>query len=64
MMSVAPGSQVRSPGHWILNVFPQCDGELKALADSHFPLYEVPSASMNSDQGMGACEAACGPSDM
>ena len=52
------------PGHWILNVFPQCDGDLKALADAQFPLYDVPSESMNSEQDMGACAAACGPGDM
>jgi hypothetical protein len=40
-------------GHWILKVFPQCKGDLKALADSHFPLYEVPSESMNSDGDVG-----------
>jgi hypothetical protein len=46
-------------GHWILGIFPQCGGDLKALAESNFPLYEVPSESMNSDQEL-ACDP-CGP---
>lgn len=49
-------------GHWIISVFPQCEGDLMLLADSQFPLYEVPSESITSDQGLGACEA-CVPSD-
>lgn len=31
-----------------MKVFPQCKGNLKTLADSHFALYEMPSESMNS----------------
>lgn len=47
-------------GHWILNVFPQCNGDLKSLPEAHFPLYEVPSESL-SDLGMGC--VPCVPTD-
>jgi len=48
-------------GHWIISVFPQCNGDLKALSESEFPLYEIPSESMNSESGL--CEA-CVPGDL
>jgi hypothetical protein len=40
-------------GHWILNVFPQCKGDLKELADAEFPLYESPSATLSDLEGIG-----------
>eukprot|EP00539_Tryblionella_compressa_P007762 CAMPEP_0178775060 /NCGR_PEP_ID=MMETSP0744-20121128/23983_1 /TAXON_ID=913974 /ORGANISM="Nitzschia punctata, Strain CCMP561" /LENGTH=180 /DNA_ID=CAMNT_0020431997 /DNA_START=13 /DNA_END=556 /DNA_ORIENTATION=- len=34
-------------GHWILNVFPQCDGDLKKLSQAEFTILEPPALGPN-----------------
>eukprot|EP00934_Nitzschia_sp_Nitz4_P001049 Nitzschia sp. Nitz4//scaffold126_size65214//44436//45295//NITZ4_006160-RA/size65214-snap-gene-0.53-mRNA-1//1//CDS//3329534701//1049//frame0 len=31
-------------GHWILNVFPQCNGDLRALSEAQIPLSPIPNS--------------------
>jgi hypothetical protein len=42
-------------GHWILNVFPQCDGDLKNLHKAEFTVSDHPAIDPNisSDSLMG-----------
>jgi hypothetical protein len=45
-------------GHWILNVFPQCKGDLKTMRDASFPLFDPSTAdsTVSSDSFFG-CNA-------
>jgi hypothetical protein len=45
-------------GHWILNVFPQCEGDLTKLSTAVFPVFLTPGLDSNAsgDSFMGcAC---------
>lgn len=42
-------------GHWILSVFPQCNGDLKILCQTEFPLYKMPRDSLDAIPGCDPC---------
>lgn len=48
--------KISPSGHWILNVFPQCRGDLHLLGEVDFPLYDPPLESMPSDLACDGCD--------